>query len=313
MPDTSRAFQRSLTAAALFALLSHAAPALPQEASPPEGPPYRIGGEVTRPEIVLKESPLYTPLAREHHVHGVVMLKVVVDEQGNVTDTQVIKGLPLGLDQAAVEAVKNWKFKPATLKGRAVPVYYEVAVNFQTTDSSFGYGPLFAKFVDQNRDFALHLYHKRYKEASEILDRQARERPDDPVIPLARIRVLLHQGLLWEGWRAALKLRDPERYESLNSVGGYALHQAYDETLDEESRTRAIELGLQAVAAAMETKADGFDALSIKSSLLVAESMLALDPRESKALQEEAHRLRKQSVEIQKTRGTGAAPLQDRP
>jgi len=48
-----------------------------------------------------------------------------------VTNVRVLKGLPMGLDQAAVDAVKNWRFRPATLNGRPVSVYYSLTVNFR--------------------------------------------------------------------------------------------------------------------------------------------------------------------------------------
>ena len=54
-----------------------------------------------------------------------------IDEQGNVTDVSVLKGLPMGLSEAAVEAVKQWKYKPATLNGKPVAVYFNLTVNFQ--------------------------------------------------------------------------------------------------------------------------------------------------------------------------------------
>ena len=53
------------------------------------------------------------------------------DEQGNVTNVEVLKGLPMGLAEAAVSAVKQWQFKPATLNGKPVAVYFNLTVNFQ--------------------------------------------------------------------------------------------------------------------------------------------------------------------------------------
>lgn len=117
MTHTLRVF-KSLTAAALLLLLGHAGPALSQEAPRKDGPPYRVGDDVTRPEIILQTHPVYTELARKSRVTGTVILETVIDEQGNVTDTRVLKGLPMGLTEAAVEAIQNWKFKPATREGR---------------------------------------------------------------------------------------------------------------------------------------------------------------------------------------------------
>ena len=55
----------------------------------------------------------------------------MIDRQGNVTEARILKPLPLGLDQAALNAVRQWKFKPGTLNGQPVPVYYNLTVNFR--------------------------------------------------------------------------------------------------------------------------------------------------------------------------------------
>jgi protein TonB len=57
-------------------------------------------------------------------------VQAIVTKEGDVQDVKVLKGLPMGLDAAAAEAVKKWKFKPATLNGKPVDVYYNLTVNF---------------------------------------------------------------------------------------------------------------------------------------------------------------------------------------
>ncbi|MFL6196321.1 MAG: energy transducer TonB [Thermoanaerobaculia bacterium] len=69
-------------------------------------------------------------MARKARVEGVVVVRAVIDERGNVTDVQLLRGQPMGLDQAAMEAVKTWRFKPATLHDRPVKVYFNLTVNF---------------------------------------------------------------------------------------------------------------------------------------------------------------------------------------
>jgi protein TonB len=64
-------------------------------------------------------------------VQGAVILEAVIDERGNVTSVRVVKGLPMGLDKSAIDAVSRWKFQPATLDGRPVAVYFNLTVNFQ--------------------------------------------------------------------------------------------------------------------------------------------------------------------------------------
>ncbi|MFY9821507.1 MAG: energy transducer TonB, partial [Thermoanaerobaculia bacterium] len=98
---------------------------------PSEDAPLRVGGAVTRPEIINQVRPVYTELARRARVTGTVIVEAIIDTSGNVTNVRVLKGLPMGLDKAAVEAVQKWKFKPATLEGRPVKVYYVLTVNFQ--------------------------------------------------------------------------------------------------------------------------------------------------------------------------------------
>ena len=87
-------------------------------------------GAVTRPVILDAPQPRYTEIARRAGVQGTVIVEAVINEQGRVTDVQVLKTLPMGLDQAAVDAVRSWRFKPATLAGKAVKVFYTLTVNF---------------------------------------------------------------------------------------------------------------------------------------------------------------------------------------
>lgn len=100
------------------------------ETRPADDEPIVVGGLVKKPEILVKTQPRYTELARRANIEGVVILKAVIDERGYVTDLQVIKDLPMGLDKAAMDAVRTWRFRPATLHDRPVKVYYNLTVNF---------------------------------------------------------------------------------------------------------------------------------------------------------------------------------------
>ena len=60
-----------------------------------------------------------------------MVLQATIDKNGDVTDTKVLKPLPMGLAEAAVSAVEQWKFRPATLNGRPVAVYYNLTVTFE--------------------------------------------------------------------------------------------------------------------------------------------------------------------------------------
>jgi protein TonB len=96
----------------------------------PEGP-ILVGGEVQPPERTYSPQPTYTEIARKARIQGVVIVQAIIDKEGNVTNVKVLKGLPMGLEESAVEAIKQWKFKPATLHGKPVTVYYNLTVNFK--------------------------------------------------------------------------------------------------------------------------------------------------------------------------------------
>jgi protein TonB len=102
--------------------------------APPPAPvndaPIQVGGAVLKPEILVRTEPRYTELARRARVEGVVVIRAVIDERGYVTDVQLLRGQPMGLDQSAMDAVKTWRFKPATLHGQPVKVYFNLTVNF---------------------------------------------------------------------------------------------------------------------------------------------------------------------------------------
>jgi protein TonB len=102
----------------------------PPPSPEPEGP-IQVGGDVVPPEKTFNPQPQYTEIARKARLQGVVIVQAIIDKQGTVTNVKVLKGLGMGLDQAAVEAIKKWKFEPATLNGKPVAVYYNLTVNFR--------------------------------------------------------------------------------------------------------------------------------------------------------------------------------------
>jgi TonB family protein len=94
--------------------------------------PLRVGSKVTRPEILHQVKPGTTEEARQHHgFSGTVILETVIDKDGKVTDVRVLKGQPMGLSESAMDAVKQWTFKPATLDGKPVKVFYVLTVNYE--------------------------------------------------------------------------------------------------------------------------------------------------------------------------------------
>ncbi|MCG8458274.1 MAG: energy transducer TonB [Holophagales bacterium] len=96
-----------------------------------DGQPVHIGGDVARPEKLFMPEPQYTASAREARIQGVVIAQVVIDERGNVIEAKILKGLPMGLSEAALEAARASRWKPATRQGRPVKVYYNLTLNFR--------------------------------------------------------------------------------------------------------------------------------------------------------------------------------------
>jgi TonB family protein len=95
------------------------------------GGTYSVGGNVSAPIAIYKPEPAYSEEARKAKYQGTVVLWIVVDAQGNVSDVRVVKPLGLGLDEKAVETVRTWKFKPAMRNGTPVPVHVSVEVSFR--------------------------------------------------------------------------------------------------------------------------------------------------------------------------------------
>jgi len=93
--------------------------------------PIRVGGKIKEPRKTREVKPVYPEIARKARIEGVVILEITVDKQGNVTDVKVLRQLPMGLTEAAVEAVKQWKYEPSTLNGRPVDVLVTVTVTFR--------------------------------------------------------------------------------------------------------------------------------------------------------------------------------------
>ena len=106
----------------------------PAALAPPEPPapsqPVRVGGEIREPHKLKSVNPTYPAIARQARVQGVVILECTISAQGRVADVRVLRSIPL-LDQAAIEAVRQWEYEPTLLNGVPVPVIMTVTVNFK--------------------------------------------------------------------------------------------------------------------------------------------------------------------------------------
>ena len=89
----------------------------------------RVGGQI-RPPIKMKDvAPVYPAIAQSARVQGDVVIEATIDEEGKVADTKVVKSVPL-LDQAALDAVKQWEYRPSLLNGVPTPVVTTITVKF---------------------------------------------------------------------------------------------------------------------------------------------------------------------------------------
>jgi TonB family protein len=89
----------------------------------------KVGGSVRPPKKLVDVKPDYPEDARAAKIEGVVILGIVIGEDGSVIDSQVLRSIP-ALDQAALDAVSQWEFEPTLLNGEAVEIEMAVTVNF---------------------------------------------------------------------------------------------------------------------------------------------------------------------------------------
>jgi len=110
---------------------------VPSAAPPPPPPPpktvtpqrIRVGGNVQAANLINQVRPIYPPLAKQARISGTVELSAIIGKDGRVQDLKVVRGHPL-LVQAALDAVKNWIYKPTLLNGEPVEVSTTIDVNF---------------------------------------------------------------------------------------------------------------------------------------------------------------------------------------
>jgi len=104
------------------------------------GPPLRgitedhrvvtVGGDVTAPRVIDRVRPRYPMAARATRTEGEVVIEAIIDERGAVRDVRVLSG-PALLRDAAIDAVRAWRFEPGRLNGEPVAVYFTLRVRFR--------------------------------------------------------------------------------------------------------------------------------------------------------------------------------------
>jgi protein TonB len=91
----------------------------------------KIGGGVSQPEVIYKVDPEFSEEARKAKFMGIVLVNLIVDQNGLPQNVHVLRGVGMGLDERAVEAVRQYRFKPAREAGKPVAVELNIEVNFQ--------------------------------------------------------------------------------------------------------------------------------------------------------------------------------------
>ena len=96
-------------------------------------PVYKVGDkDLKSPEVIVEKKPSYTAEAMRKKIQGAVELGTIIDTEGRPTEIKVLRSLDkeFGLDEKAVEALREWRFKPATLKGKPVRAQVSVEMTF---------------------------------------------------------------------------------------------------------------------------------------------------------------------------------------
>ncbi len=110
----------------LGGVLSSAPAAVPKVATPQK---VRVSQGVSQGLLIKKVTPQYPPLARQARIQGKVVLQAVISKDGSIQNLQVVSGHPM-LTSAALNAVKQWKYKPYILNGQPVEVETNITVDF---------------------------------------------------------------------------------------------------------------------------------------------------------------------------------------
>jgi periplasmic protein TonB len=101
----------------------------PPPPKPKQSGPLRVGGNVQAAKIINRVQPVYPPLARQTRISGTVRLHAIISKDGTIQQLEVVSGHPL-LQQAALDAVRQWRYQPTLLNGEPVEVDTTIDVIF---------------------------------------------------------------------------------------------------------------------------------------------------------------------------------------
>jgi TonB family protein len=130
-----REFTIALIALLLVPLAAAQQPIPPSDPTAPaqaNEPLYKIGGHISAPQIKHRVTAQYTDEAKRANYQGVCLIGLIVNAQGNPVNVHVVRPLGMGLDEKALEAVRQYKFRPAMKDGKTpVPVMVTIEVDFR--------------------------------------------------------------------------------------------------------------------------------------------------------------------------------------
>lgn len=110
--------------------ISEAPPPPPPPPPPARPSPVRVGGQLEAPAVLRRVEPEYPQIAARAQIQGLVILEAMVGEDGTVREVKVLRSVKF-LDEAAIDAVKQWRYAPLLLNGEAMPFVLTVSLVFR--------------------------------------------------------------------------------------------------------------------------------------------------------------------------------------
>jgi len=98
--------------------------------APPPLAPVRVGGQIKEPVKVRHVDPVYPEVTRQARIEGIVIIEAVIDTAGRICEARILRGVPI-LDEAALEAVRQWEYTPTLINGVPTPVRMTITVTFR--------------------------------------------------------------------------------------------------------------------------------------------------------------------------------------